>query len=276
MCYGTHVMSPSFKVLRRTIISLYGNITTGTRGSLAGSPAAHFPKLPLISPLHLSTYHFSIDRLPKLRCVASSCFISLSHGTPAVFLSAYALLTDPDRGFGSRNTAVQNGVLDYSIAYFVMDLVHYLIFNPSEVLFIGHHLATLFVFVTCRYVVSRGAYAVLVLLILAEVTSLCQNVWTLSVALRAESVKAAKVYEFLSPPFYAFYSIVRGLAGPWFVYEMGVFYAAGVGEHVIPKWIWVSWLVVVVSALCVSILWIANLWVELFRERSAKLEKKVE
>uniref|UniRef100_A0A7N0UWW9 TLC domain-containing protein n=1 Tax=Kalanchoe fedtschenkoi TaxID=63787 RepID=A0A7N0UWW9_KALFE len=213
---------------------------------------------------------------PKLRRVASSCFISLSHGTPAVLLSAHALLTDPDRGFASRNTAAQNRVLDYSIAYFLMDLVHYLIFNPGDVLFIGHHLATLFVFATCRYVVYHGAYAVLVLLILAEVTSLCQNVWTLAVALKAESAKAAKVYEFLSPPFYAFYSIVRGFAGPWFVYEMARFYAAGVSENVLPRWIWVSWLVVVVSAISVSILWIVNLWLEFFRDRSTKLGKKVE
>ncbi|CAM8982894.1 unnamed protein product [Rhodiola kirilowii] len=239
------------------------------------------PDLPLFFSIFLFIYltaQLVVFRhwTPNLRGIASSCFISLSHGTPAVFLSAYALLTHPNRGFGSPNTSLQNRVLDFSIAYFLMDLVHYLIFNPSDMLFIAHHLATIFVFGTCRYVVYHGAYAILVLLILAEVTSLCQNVWTLSVALKQESAKAAKVYEILSPPFYAFYSIVRGFAGPWFVYEMGMFYAAGVSEHSIPRWIWVSWIVVVVSALCVSILWIVNLWVELFRERSSKLEKKVE
>lgn len=239
------------------------------------------PDLPLFFTFFLSMYltaqlilfrNWSANH----RAVASSCFISLSHGTPAVFLSIHALLFDPNRSFGSLNTTLQSRVLDYSIAYFLTDLIHYLIFNPSDVLFIGHHLATLFVFITCRYVVYYGAYAILGLLILAEVTSLCQNVWTLSVELKQESVKAAKVYEILSPPFYAFYSVVRGVAGPWFVYEMGMFYATGVNEHKIPKWIWVSWLVVVVSALCVSILWIVNLWIELFRERSYKLGKKVE
>ncbi|KAG6386066.1 hypothetical protein SASPL_112829 [Salvia splendens] len=113
----------------------------------------------------------------KLRPEASSCAISLAHGTPAVFLAARAILSDPAPDFHSSNTPLQSLVLDYSIAYFLMDHVHYLIFYPTDVLFIGHHLATLFVFVTCRYLVYHGPVAILVLLVLAEVTSFCQNMW---------------------------------------------------------------------------------------------------
>lgn len=156
-----------------------------------------------------------------------------------------------------------------------MDLIHYLIFFPSDVLFIGHHLATLFVFLTCRYVVYHGAYAILSLLVLAEVTSFCQNLWTLAGARRTDAKFAAKVYGFLSPPFYAFYSLVRGLLGPYFVYRMGEFYISGVADSVIPKWVWVSWMIVVITAISVSILWITNLWVELYRERKGKFEKKL-
>ncbi|GFP84937.1 hypothetical protein PHJA_000637500 [Phtheirospermum japonicum] len=140
-----------------------------------------------------------------------------------------------------------------------MDLVHYLIFYPTDVLFIGHHLATLFVFATCRYVVYHGAFAILVLLILAEVTSLCQT----------------KVFDVLSPPFYALYTVVRGFLGPYFVYRMFAFYLSGAADIVIPRWVWVSWVFVVVMAISVSILWISNLWVELFREREMKGGKKV-
>ncbi|KAL6960462.1 hypothetical protein U1Q18_038225 [Sarracenia purpurea var. burkii] len=211
----------------------------------------------------------------NLRPEASSCFISLAHGTPAVFLAWRSIFTDPNRGFASINTDYQSSVLDYSIAYFLMDLLHYLVFYPSDLLFIGHHLATLFVFVTCRYLVFHGAYAILVLLVLAEVTSFCQNTWTLAGARRADLEIAAKVYEFLSPPFYAFYSVVRGLAGPIFMYEMITFYLSGAADSVIPRWVWVSWLVVVVMAISVSILWISNLWIELYRERTGKFEKKI-
>ncbi|KAJ9135439.1 hypothetical protein P3X46_032622 [Hevea brasiliensis] len=238
------------------------------------------PNLPLFFSFFLVIYflaQFLVFRnwSSNVRPEASSCLISLFHGTPAVFLASYAILADPRRGFSSPNTAIQAAVLDYSIAYFLMDLIHYLIFFPSDVLFIGHHLATLFVFLTCRYMVSHGAYAILSLLVLAEVTSFCQNVWTLAGARRKDAKFAVKVYNFLSAPFYSFYSLVRGFLGPYFVYRMGVFYISGAADSVIPKWVWVSWMIVVIAAISVSILWITNLWIELYRERKGKFEKKL-
>ncbi|PIN02474.1 hypothetical protein CDL12_25008 [Handroanthus impetiginosus] len=226
--------------------------------------------------LYLVAYFLIFRRWsPKLRPEAASCAISLAHGTPAVFLAWRAILSDAARDFHSPNTPLQNVVLDYSIAYFLMDLLHYLIFYPTDILFIGHHLATLFVFLTCRYVAYHGAFAILVLLILAEVTSLCQNVWTLASARKSDVEFAAKVYDFLSPPFYALYSLVRGFLGPYFVYRMFGFYLSGAADNVIPKWMWISWVFVVFMAISVSILWISNLWIELYRERKKLVEKKV-
>ncbi|KAL8471102.1 hypothetical protein ACS0TY_028081 [Phlomoides rotata] len=246
--------------------------------SLQFSPISN--SLPLFFTGYLILYllaYFFIFRAwsQKLRPEASSCAISLAHGTPAVFLAAAAILSDPARNFHSPNTPFQSLVLDYSIAYFLMDLLHYLIFYPSDLLFIGHHLATLFVFMTCRYVVYHGSFAILVLLALAEVTSLCQNVWTLASARKSDLKFAAKVYDILSPPFYALYSVVRGFVGPYFVYRMFSFYLSGAADSVIPKWIWISWVIVVVMAISVSILWILNLWIDFFREMEKKSEKKV-
>ncbi|MFS7970433.1 putative TLC domain-containing protein [Helianthus anomalus] len=237
------------------------------------------PHLPLFFSMFLTIYftaHFLIFRTwtPKLRPEASSCLISLAHGTPAVLLASNALISNPTHTFSSPNTDFQNTVLEYSIAYFLMDLFHYLIFNPKDILFIGHHLATLFVFVTCRYLVGHGAYGVLVLLVLAEVTSFFQNVWTLSNALRSESKVAAQVFDVLSPPFYALYSVVRGFLGPVFVYRMVGFYLSGEADGVIPRWVWVSWVFVVVSAILVSIVWIWNRWVDLYRERIDVIHKE--
>ena len=85
------------------------------------------------------------------------------------------------------------------------------------------------------------------------------------------------LYELLSPPFYAFYYVVKGFIGPLFLYKMGVFLSEA-GDHVIPRWSWVSWIIVELLAILVSILWISNLWVELFKERKTKLqesEKKI-
>lgn len=217
------------------------------------------------------------NRTLKNRSEFSSCLISLFHGTPAAILGATAVFADSNRGFAAVNTDFQKTVLDYSIAYFITDLLHYVVFFPSDVLFIAHHLATLFVIVTCRHVVSHGAFSVVVLLALAEVTSLCQNIWTLAGACRREDLFAARVYDALSPPFYVMYSIVRGFVGPYFVFRMVMFYASGLAFGLIPTWIWASWAIVVFGAIGVSIMWIYSRWVEFFRERntSAKLEAKI-
>ncbi|CAL9131853.1 unnamed protein product [Musa textilis] len=209
---------------------------------------------------------------PKYRLDASSCFISLFHGTPAVFLAVAAILNQPVRGFASPNTDFQNLVLDFSIGYFTVDLLHYLIFIPGDYLFIAHHLATLFVFVTCRYLVAHGAFSILVLLVLAEVTSACQNVWTLARLRKAELSVAAKIHKNLAPPFYVLYTIMRGFIGPVFFYKMSTFYLSGKASNVIPIWVSASWVIVVGGAIFVSIMWISNLWLELFREENG--EKK--
>ncbi|XP_074377170.1 TLC domain-containing protein At5g14285-like [Apium graveolens] len=159
------------------------------------------PDLLVFFSFYLTIYllaHFLIfnNWTSKLRPEAASCLISYFHGSPAVFLAGKALLSDQNRGFASTNTTFQTLILDYSIAYFLMDLIHYLLFYPSDILFIAHHLATLFVFMTCRFVVFHGAYAVLMLLIIVEVTSFCQNTWTLACARRKDSEFADKSFKY--------------------------------------------------------------------------------
>ncbi|GFQ07419.1 hypothetical protein PHJA_002886000 [Phtheirospermum japonicum] len=195
------------------------------------------------------------------RSEASSCLMSLAHGTPALGLSIFSILQSQNNtsqlDFTSPNTPFQNLVLEYSIAYFLMDLLHYMVCVPSEVLFIAHHIATLYVLMTCRYVFGHGAGAVLGILVLAE----------------AESAKAAIVFEFLSPYFYAYYTVVRGILGPAFVYKMGLVFASRVDSGMIPRWAWVSWIVVIVAGIGVSILWVVHLWIDLYRLRSKEVKK---
>ncbi|XP_057515427.1 TLC domain-containing protein At5g14285 [Amaranthus tricolor] len=235
----------------------------------------------LFSPMFLLIYlcgYFLIFKNwpPKFRPEAASCFISFFHGTPAAILSISSLLNSHQNYF-SPNTHFQNMILEYSIAYFIMDLTHYLIFYPSDLMFIGHHLATLFVFITCRFLVSHGAFSILVLLILAEITSLLQNIWTLANGRRTDSEFAANVYFFLSPPFYVLYTIARVILGPLFMYKMVSSFLRGDANGVIPTWVFISWIGVIGTAISVSILWIGNLWVEFFRECCNKgVEKKVQ
>ncbi|KAK2974305.1 hypothetical protein RJ640_026866 [Escallonia rubra] len=238
------------------------------------------PTLPVFTFIFITIYisgYFIIFRnwKGKLRLEASSCLISLAHGTPAVLLSSYSILNSQTQlGFASPNTKLQSMVLEYSTAYFVVDLLHYVTFIPGEALFIAHHLATLYVFLTCRYLVHHGAVAILGLVFLAEVTSPCQNTWSLARYRKADVPAAAKFYGFLSPIFYAFYSVVRGIFGPILVYKMVVFYASGAADGVIPRWAWVSWIIVIVSAILVSIFWVSNRWIDYFGERSDEVQKK--
>lgn len=183
---------------------------------------------------------------PKHRYDACSCLLSLFHGTPSVILALFALfLTTNTQNsentitvFASRNTPFQNLVLEFSTSYFIMDLFHYIVFNPSDVTFIAHHLATLFALSTCRFVVNHGAFAILVILVLAEVTSPLQNVWSLARLRKTDFRVAKELYDLLSPGFYTFYTVVRGVFAPLFVMKMGFVYASGAVNGVIPRWVW--------------------------------------
>lgn len=211
---------------------------------------------------------------PRARPFATSCFTSLAHGTPAALLAVRAIFTEPPRSFASANTAAQSTVLEFSTAYFLIDLLHYLVFFPHDTLFIIHHVATLFVLLTCQYVVSHGAYGILVLLVLAEITSPCQNTWSIAKVRRDVSPAANKYYRFLSPRFYAFYSVVRGILAPIFVYDLVAFYAGGLAEDSIPRWAWVSWIVVIGAGILVSTIWVLNNWKQWYREGSSDVVKK--
>ncbi|XP_051116301.1 TLC domain-containing protein At5g14285-like [Andrographis paniculata] len=246
-----------------------------------GSEALLLPCL--FSLWFLSTYILGYSILFRnwgkiSRPLASSSLMSLAHGTPALLLALLALSPSCNPQFefefesesefplffqfhllNSPNTGFQDVVLEYSTAYFLMDLLHYIVFVPSEVLFIAHHLATLYVLITCRYVFGHGAVAILGILVIAEMTTICQNTWSLARYRKAHSHKAAAIFHILSPIFYTYYTAVRGILAPAFVYKLVMIPV----PIPIPRWGWMSWLVVTIVGIGVSWLWILNLWIDL-------------
>lgn len=240
-----------------------------------------WPTLPrffagFISMYFLGYFVFFRNWEPKQRKDASSCLMSLAHGSPAVLMAIRALLHSQTVGsFAYPNSALENTVLEFSTAYFLADLLHYMVFFPDETLFILHHIATLYVFVTCRYMIHYGAQGLVLLLVLAEVTSACQNVRSIAGNRKADVPAAARLHDLLAAPFYALYSLVRGILGPICLFKMGVFYLNGGAAGLIPAWAWISWMVVIGSAILVSIVWILNRWEEWITERSHKAQKKV-
>ncbi|KAJ6318860.1 hypothetical protein OIU76_014252 [Salix suchowensis] len=218
-----------------------------------------WPTLPrffagFISMYFLGYFVFFRNWEPRQRKDASSCLMSLAHGSPAVLMAIRALLHSQTVGsFASPNSALENTVLEFSTAYFLADLLHYMVFFPDETLFILHHIATLYVFVTCRYMIHFGAQGLALLLVLAEVTSACQNVRSIAGNRKADVPAAARLHDLLAAPFYALYSLVRGILGPICLFKMGVFYLNGGAAGLIPAWAWISWMVVIGSAILAAI-----------------------
>ncbi|AET04376.1 hypothetical protein MtrunA17_Chr8g0380241 [Medicago truncatula] len=66
--------------------------------------------------------HLFQDRTPQVRVTYSSILICVFHG-----------LADTNRGLSAANNTLQNIVLDFSIPYFIADLLHFVIFLPSYV-----------------------------------------------------------------------------------------------------------------------------------------------
>ncbi|KAA0034214.1 hypothetical protein IC582_023275 [Cucumis melo] len=238
-------------------------------------------QLPLFFSMFLFVYTFAYSVLlrnwgPKHRLEASSCFISLAHGTPVVILATIAILQSPNpTDFAAPNTKFQALVLEYSIAYFSLDLLHCVSFSPNDFVFIFHHLAVLYVFVTCNYIVGCGAVPILGLLVVAELSSGCQNAWTLAGYRRTEIVAAAKFEEFVTPYFLTFYSVLRVGLAPVVVCKMGEFYVGSLvmSGNLIPTWAWISWLCVIGMAIFGSVLWVGNHWLLWFRPTQNRKEK---
>ncbi|GFY91529.1 hypothetical protein Acr_07g0017250 [Actinidia rufa] len=87
-------------------------------------------------------------------------------------------------------------VLEFTIAAIFIYLPHFILFVPTTYISITHHVATIYVFSTCRYIINHGVFPILVILVLTEVTSACHNTWRISGFRRADLQIAARVQEF--------------------------------------------------------------------------------
>ena len=98
------------------------------------------PFLAMFASIYLVGYFIVLRAWgPRRRAEAASCFTSLFHGTPAALLALRAVLSRHRAAGGSLpallvapNAAAEDLVLDFSTAYFAVDLAYYLLFLPGE------------------------------------------------------------------------------------------------------------------------------------------------
>ncbi|KAI5065553.1 hypothetical protein GOP47_0020248, partial [Adiantum capillus-veneris] len=208
----------------------------------------------------------------KARHEAASCFMSLLHGSLVTLLTAWdvalhfhqqSLQSKPwQQLLQAPNTPFQDAVVEFSVAYFLVDLLHYALFIPEDALFILHHVASASYMLSCRYYTKHGALSIMLLLGLAECTSFMQNFWTL-----AFLAGATQTFNYLNVVFLPFFTFVRGFLGPLLTWHLSVYYFSGQADSVIPRWLSFYWMFVVSLAIVGSIFWVARLWARLFAAR---------
>ncbi|KAJ7532090.1 hypothetical protein O6H91_14G072000 [Diphasiastrum complanatum] len=200
---------------------------------------------------------------------AASCCISLVHGTISATLAAHDMAcrrSSASWKLDARNSSFQNGVMEFSMAYFLVDLLHYLYAVPDDYLFIGHHISTLTYMLSCRYFTRHGATSVMYLIAVGEATTPLQCVWNLSRMAREDHRLAMQIYTFLSPIFTVIFTFVRGCLGPYLLWKLSSFYLRGQSSSsVIPRWLAYFWMLKAALAVVGSLLWVYKLWVGLFK-----------
>ncbi|GBG63646.1 hypothetical protein CBR_g38957 [Chara braunii] len=161
--------------------------------------------------------------------------------------------------------------MQFSLAYFIVDMLHLLVGTPDDWLYIFHHIMTSSYMMSCWLYTKHGAISVMLLIAAGEATSPCLNTWTLARIARTESRFAARLYSAMSPFFTVYFTLIRAGIGPWLVWKLGSFYVPGYGDAVIPRWLAVSWVVLTVGAVGGSMVWVYQLWRGLIKFYRRKL-----
>ncbi|XP_024543881.1 TLC domain-containing protein At5g14285-like [Selaginella moellendorffii] len=203
------------------------------------------------------------------RYEAASCAVSIIHGTTITALAGYNAWQSP-WDLAAPNSATQNKILEYSTAYFLVDLAHYLLVAPGDYLFILHHIATSSYMISCRYFVGHGALSAMAMVAVGEATSPFQNIWTICRMGRDISPAMKTVYERLSPFFTVIFTVFRVGLGPVLVFRISKFYLSGAADGVIPRLLVRCWMAKSALALVGSLVWVYKLWAGLIKFYASK------
>ena len=120
------------------------------------------------------------------------------------------------------NTPPQVLLLQFSLAYLLVDTAYAAAFTDDYIIMAHHAVAA--TYVTIVLALGVGGISAVLTFFLGELTTPLLNVFSVTKELKGERAWAAKVFEAVSPVFTAFFLLVRSIVGPpimaWFVRQM--------------------------------------------------------
>ncbi|KAH7414874.1 hypothetical protein KP509_14G015100, partial [Ceratopteris richardii] len=195
------------------------------------------------------------------RFKAASCCMSIVHGTSTSMAAAIYMmhLKHTKSRLGAANTRFEEAIMEYSTAYFLVDLVHYLLFVPNQPLFVLHHVFTSSYMLSCCFYTGHGAFSTIVLFVVGESTSFLQNVWTISLI-----THSAKLFNLLNVPFLIIFSIFRGVLTPWATWQLCLYFLfSREASAVVPFPLALYWMWSVFMGISGSLYWVSTHWAKL-------------
>lgn len=226
------------------------------------------------------------------RYKAASCCMSIVHGTStslaAIIYMLHLLYTHNDLAsinteghpkqvswlnshLGAPNTPFQEAIMEYSTAYFLIDLLHYVLFVPNQPLFILHHIFTTSYMLSCRFYTKHGAFSTIVLFAVAECTSFLQNLWSF-----ASLTENTSLFNSLNVPFLTIFTVFRGVATPWATWKLCAYYLfSAEASSVVPYWLALYWMGSVFMGITGSLYWVAMHWAKLGSNSSTSTKSNI-
>mmetsp|Transcript_12494 Transcript_12494/g.35090 ORF Transcript_12494/g.35090 Transcript_12494/m.35090 type:complete len:299 (+) Transcript_12494:137-1033(+) len=196
------------------------------------------------------------------RGLFASCTMSMAHGiSTTIFAGAAVCRAHPGIQYDMPNTPEHEAILQLSTAYFLADLIFYMVpwISNTDTLFILHHFATSGYMLWSLHI-GHGAISSLMLMFLGEITSAFFNPW-----LAARDYKKSHggphlladiVFEIFTYPYSTVFIAVRGIIAPFVLSSMCMGLATSEALSPATKYTWVF---LIVGSYLGSLTWVYKL-----------------
>ncbi|OPL10227.1 MAG: hypothetical protein AVO34_11640 [Firmicutes bacterium ML8_F2] len=111
------------------------------------------------------------------------------------------------------NTPIQALQLNFSLAYLLVDILYYALFDSGDWFFMAHHLLSI-LYLGASLHLGVGGISAIFVFFMGEITSPLFNVFSVAKTLKQDHVFASKVLNLVSPVFTFSFVLVRSVISP--------------------------------------------------------------